>query len=114
MTGIPHGKVTYYKNYHDNRKIELQFFDVVANFERNFSFMDENTPVWLFPIIREKSYKELQNENNDLRAKIARLELRLQKENTDVEPKHCSFCVTEIYDGLLLNIQAITIVTRDV
>ena len=48
MTGIPHGKVTYYKNYHDNRKIELQFFDVVANFERNFSFMDENTPVWLF------------------------------------------------------------------
>ena len=74
MTGIPHGKVTYYKNYHDNRKIELQFFDVVANFERNFSFMDENTPVWLFPIIREKSYKELQNENNDLRAKIARLE----------------------------------------
>lgn len=102
LTGIPHGKVTYYKNYHDNRKIELQFFDSVAGFERSFGFQDENTPVWLFPAIQEKTYKELEAENKDLRAKIARLELQLQKENTDVEPKHCSFCVTKIYDGLLV------------
>lgn len=102
LTGIPHGKVTYYKNYHDNRKIELQFFDSVAGFERSFGFQDENTPVWLFPAIQEKTYKELEAENKDLRAKIARLELQLQKENTDVEPKHCSFCVEKIYAGLLV------------
>lgn len=102
LTGIPHGKVTYYKNYHDNRKIELQFFDSVAGFERSFGFQDENTPVWLFPATHEKTYKELEAENKDLRAKIARLEMELQKENTDVEPKHCSFCATKIYDGLLV------------
>ncbi|HDR7969538.1 TPA: hypothetical protein QCY14_004930 [Bacillus pacificus] len=102
LTGIPHGKVTYYKNYHDNRKIELQFFDAVAGFERSFGFQDENTPVWLFPAKQEKTYKELEAENKDLRAKIARLEMELQKEDNDVKPKHCSFCSEKIYDGLFV------------
>lgn len=102
LTGIPHGKVTYYKNYHDTRKIELQFFDAVAGFERSFGFQDENTPVWLFPAKQEKTYKELEAENKDLRAKIARLEMELQKEDNDVKPKHCSFCSEKIYDGLFV------------
>lgn len=73
LTGIPHGKVTYYKNYYDTRKIELQFFDSVAGFERSFGFQDENTPVWLFPATHEKTYKELQAENEQLKKEIARL-----------------------------------------
>nr|WP_088327076.1 hypothetical protein [Bacillus cereus] len=101
LTGIPHGKVTFYKNYHDTRKIHVQFFDSVAGFERSFGFQDENTPVWLFPAKQEKTYKDLEAENKDLREKIARLELQLQKENTDVEPKNCEYCAKEIYDGLL-------------
>lgn len=68
----------------------------------------------VIPCYTRKTYKELEAENKDLRAKIARLEMELQKEDNDVKPKHCSFCSEKIYDGLLLNIQAIAIVTRDV
>ncbi|HDW3055580.1 TPA: hypothetical protein RMI67_003224 [Bacillus cereus] len=85
LTGIPHGKVTYYKNYHDTRKIELQFFDAVAGFERSFGFQDENTPVWLFPAKQEKTYKELQAENERLKKEIARLK---QNASSKVCEKH--------------------------
>lgn len=102
LTGIPHGKVTYYKNYHDTRKIEVHFFDAVANSERCFGFQDENTPVWLFPIQQEKSYKELQAENKELKEKIARLEKQLQHANDNTEPKSCEYCAKEIYDGLII------------
>ncbi|MEB9381365.1 hypothetical protein P4J09_25510 [Bacillus cereus] len=96
LTGIPHGKVTYYKNYHDTRKIELQFFDAVAGFERSFGFQDENTPVWLFPAKQEKTYKELQAENEQLKKEIARLK---QNASSKVCEEHDWECYVEAIKG---------------
>ncbi|EOO44461.1 hypothetical protein [Bacillus cereus] len=48
LDGSNYVKITYLKNYNDNRKIEYKCCNLETEDTRHYSFMDPEEPVWLF------------------------------------------------------------------